>query len=738
VIGRLLGVMDRPDGGRKLHREATLMVGGLALALPLLILQVTWLAGHPNQERLFIALIIATAGFWLLGFVDDRRGLRPLTRLFASFLLFGTILMVEPKMAIRTIDLGAGLPRWDLGVLGIPFTMLCLAGVLNAINMADGRNGLVLGIAVCWAYGLGEYAHLHFQPFMHFLLISLVTVLIYNWSGRLFLGDAGSYVIGALLGLLTIYLYNEPRSEFPMAAAALWLMVPVLDCLRLIVHRLSVGRSPFSADLHHLHHYLSSRLPWRIALPLYLMVSAGPGFLALLWPASAFALLLLMPVLYLTLLAWLRRPSLLATAAQPLQRVLPLAAPAVRRARRHGRNRLLLVANDARFLVSHRLPLALAARESGYDVHIAAYPDDAVPIVERHGLPFHPIQFDRTGTSPLRDARTIWQFAGVVRNVAPQILHCVTIKPVVYGGLVARRLGVPGYVAAVSGLGQMFDANGPGSNLARELLHPLYRTALAHRNSRTIFQNRDDLDEFVAAGLVDPGRAALILGSGVDPAIFRPAPEEPGDPVVLLSGRLLWAKGVAVFAEAAAILRASGIGARFALAGAPPSHQPDAVPLEAIRAWEREGVLEWWGYHDDMPRIYDRCHIVCLPTHYREGVPKALIEAAASGRPIVTTDTAGCREICRDGRNGLLVPPRDPVALADALRRLIADGRLRRAMGMAGRRVAVAEFALAGVIERTLAIYRLLQAEAPVETAFEPAMLAANSPTVAPMKRSRA
>ena len=298
VIGRVLGVMDRPDGTRKLHGQATPLVGGLALALPLVILQASWLTGHPNQERLFAALLLATGGFWLLGFIDDRRGLRPLHRLVATFLLFGLILVVEPKMSLTALDFGGSLPRLELGIFAVPFTLVCLVGLLNAINMADGRNGLVLGIAVCWAYGLGEYAHFNFQPFMHFLLICLVTVLIYNWSGRLFLGDSGSYVVGALLGLVTIYLYNEPRSEFPMAAAALWLMMPVLDCLRLIVQRVSVGRSPFSADLHHLHHYLAARLPWQAALPLYLVISAGPGFMALIWPSTAFTLLLVVPALY--------------------------------------------------------------------------------------------------------------------------------------------------------------------------------------------------------------------------------------------------------------------------------------------------------------------------------------------------------------------------------------------------------------------------------------------------------
>ena len=204
---------------------------------------------------------------------------------------------------------------------------------------------------------------------------------------------------------------------------------------------------------------------------------------------------------------------MLVAAAEPLRRMLPSARL---QDSREGPKRLLLVANDAQFLVSHRLPLALAARDAGYEVHVAAYPDAAVPVLRRHGLPFHPIAFDRTGTSPVRDAWTIWQLARVIRKVAPSILHCVTIKPVVYGGLVARALDVPAFVGAVSGLGQMFDPDAPGSNLARELLHPLYRNALAHPNARTIFQNPDDLGGIPErrAGLARADRAHPGLGRG--------------------------------------------------------------------------------------------------------------------------------------------------------------------------------------------------------------------------------
>ncbi len=308
-LGRLLGVIDRPDGGRKQHVGPTPLVGGLALALPLIVLELTWLATHPSQERLFLGLLLATAGFWLLGYADDRYDLRPRHRIVAAILLFALILVIEPKMVLTQLYFGPPLWTVQLGVLAVPFTLLCLVGLTNAINMADGRNGVVLGIAICWAYGLSEYAHVLLQPYLYFLIVCLVTALVYNWSGRLFLGNSGSHMLGALLGLQTIYFYNDPRSDFPAAAAALWLLVPVLDCLRLFVVRLCQGRSPWSADLQHLHHHLNRRLPWHQALPTYLAVSAAPGFLALLWPQASFQLVLMTVALYIGILLWSRRPA---------------------------------------------------------------------------------------------------------------------------------------------------------------------------------------------------------------------------------------------------------------------------------------------------------------------------------------------------------------------------------------------------------------------------------------------
>ena len=379
------------------------------------------------------------------------------------------------------------------------------------------------------------------------------------------------------------------------------------------------------------------------------------------------------------------------------------AAAAAGTARRE--RRLLFVVNDTRFFVSHRLPLGAAARRAGYEVHLAALPDGKLDVLAAHGIVFHPLRVDRTGLNAWRELDLLRQLAGVIRRVDPDTVHCVTIKPVIYGGLLCRLLGVPAFVAAVSGLGYVFVARGASSALLRPLIRRLYRFVFSHPNSRVIFQNGDDRAELAALGLVRAERSVLIRGSGVDPTVYRPRPEPEGTPVVLLPARLLREKGIGEFVAAARLV---GPVARFVLVGDAPAHNRSCVPAAALQAWRDEGVVEWWGHREDMPEVYAAASIVCLPSH-REGLPKALLEAAACARPIVATDVPGCREVCRHGENGLLVPPRDPATLAAALAALLRDPALRRAMGERGREIALREFTVARVAERTLAVYRALE-----------------------------
>jgi glycosyltransferase involved in cell wall biosynthesis len=374
--------------------------------------------------------------------------------------------------------------------------------------------------------------------------------------------------------------------------------------------------------------------------------------------------------------------------------------------------RLLFVVNDTGFFLSHRLPVAIAAREAGFAVDLAALNTGGVDEIRAHRITYHPLAIDRTGINPARDFRLLWQLVRLIRAVRPTIMHTVTIKPVLYGGITARWLRVPSLVSAVSGLGLVFFGGDRKTSSVRWVVRALYRQALGHRNSCAIFQNPDDRRWIIDAGLTSSERTVLIRSSGVDIALFQPSPPPPGPPIVIMPARLLWPKGVGEFVEAGRLLRQDGVRIRMALVGEPAAHNPATVTQAAIESWVDQGAIEWWGYQPDMTQVYAQSHIVCLPSYYGEGVPRVLIEAAACGRPIVTTDFPGCREVVAHGVNGLLVPPRAPAALAKALRTLAGDCELRLEMGRRGRERAVAEFSLDRVVAATLAVYERLSINA--------------------------
>lgn len=277
-----------------------------------------------------------------------------------------------------------------------------------------------------------------------------------------------------------------------------------------------------------------------------------------------------------------------------------------------------------------------------------------------------------------------------------------------YGSLSARLAGVPAVVNAVSGLGYAFVAEGWLAERRRELMMGLYRMAFRHPRVSGIFQNREDVALFEAAGVVRPNQVVIIPGSGVDLDLFHPTPEPPGPPVVILPARMLWDKGVGDFVAAARLLKQRGVVLRAILVGDPDPENPRSVAIDQLRAWAAEGVVEWLGHRSDMAKVLEGCHVACLPSSYREGVPKSLLEAAAAGRPIVTTDVPGCRDVVTSGQNGFLVPPRNPSALADALERLVGDADLRVAFGVQGRLRAEREFGEAEVVAATMNLYQAI------------------------------
>jgi glycosyltransferase involved in cell wall biosynthesis len=374
----------------------------------------------------------------------------------------------------------------------------------------------------------------------------------------------------------------------------------------------------------------------------------------------------------------------------------PGAEPAFRRPR------VLIVVNVEWFFLSHRLPIALGLKRAGCDVEVAASVEqDRGGDIEAHGFPFTRLALTRGSTNPLHELATIWRLYRLYREKRPDVVHHVAVKPVLYGSLAARFARLPAVVNAVSGLGYLFS----GAGLRRHLATLAYRVCCLSRRNHFIFQNPEDRDGFIAAGVATPEQTVLIRGSGVDIEKFRPSPEPEGPPVVLMPARMLWDKGVAELIDAARLLRDRGRACRIILAGAPDLHNPRTVKPEELRGWEREGLIEWWDHQHDMASVFQRSTFVVLPS-YREGVPKALLEACAAGRAIVTTDVPGCREVVRHGENGLLVPARDSRALADAIDELASNPARRDLMGQAGRAMAVAQFSETAVVDATLRLYR--------------------------------
>jgi glycosyltransferase involved in cell wall biosynthesis len=374
-----------------------------------------------------------------------------------------------------------------------------------------------------------------------------------------------------------------------------------------------------------------------------------------------------------------------------------------------AKQRLMLVVNDLRYFISHRLPIAQAALKSGLDVHVAygELGGAEVGALNALGLTLHFVPIQRGGTNPFADLRSVILLWTLFRRVRPDLVHLVTIKPVLYGGIAARLARVPAVVSAMAGLGFVFiEQGGVKAAVLRRVIKPLFGWALGHPHQTLIFQNPDDRDRVLAMTKVSLQQVRLIRGSGIDLKTSTLVSEPEGIPIVAMASRLLRDKGVLEFVDSARLLRKRGVSARFWLIGEPDLANPASVTPEEVAAWQAEGVVECLGHRKDVPSLYAQAHIVTLPSYYGEGLPKSLIEATACGRAVVTTDMPGCRDAIVPDVSGLLVPPRDAVALADALERLVQDSDLRQSMGQSGRALAEREFGIAKVVAAHLQIYK--------------------------------
>jgi glycosyltransferase involved in cell wall biosynthesis len=347
---------------------------------------------------------------------------------------------------------------------------------------------------------------------------------------------------------------------------------------------------------------------------------------------------------------------------------------------------VVVAANDGWNIVNYRAGLIRALKAAGFGVAVLASDGPHVSAIEQLGAEFHPVAMSPRGTSPIADLGVVARYVRVLRAVRPAAFLGFTAKPNIYGSIAARLCGVP-VINNVSGLGTVFTRQ----SLLRRLVETLYGIAL--RQSATVFfQNRDDLALFERAGLVSPAQTALLPGSGVDLAHFAPAERTVASEqaTFLLAARLLWDKGIGEFVEAARRLRGR---ARFQILGIVEPESSAAVTLDQLRAWHAEGVIEYLGAAEDVRPAFATADCVVLPSYYREGVPRVLLEASAMAIPVITTDAPGCREAVEDGVTGLLCQPRSVDSLVEALKRMSGTAPAQRqAMGSAARKKMETDF----------------------------------------------
>lgn len=372
--------------------------------------------------------------------------------------------------------------------------------------------------------------------------------------------------------------------------------------------------------------------------------------------------------------------------------------------------KLLLFVNVDWFFISHRLPVAVEAINQGFEVHIATTITNHSNLLKQNGLIVHHINLHRSriGISILRE---LWNFFSIVKSVNPDIVHLVTSKPVLLGGVVARLAGVPAVVSAISGLGFIFSNQSLSSVICRKVISLLYRLALGHGNQKVIFQNIDDQLKITQITKILPDNSILIHGSGVDLSLYSMKPFNTGVPIILLATRLLESKGVKEFVRASKLVNATTVRARFVLVGEVDLLNPESIQQQELDQWDRDGIIEVWGYRKNMHNILPLASIVVLPSYYGEGLPKILIEAAACGRAVITTNHPGCRDAIENNVTGLLIPIRDANAIAEAVSSLLDNPIYCKEMGYAGRKLAERKYSIEKVCEAHMRIYQDLLAE---------------------------
>lgn len=370
--------------------------------------------------------------------------------------------------------------------------------------------------------------------------------------------------------------------------------------------------------------------------------------------------------------------------------------------------KILIIVNRAEFLLSHRYEICLALLRNGAEVHVGCPPNSVVVSQFRSdGIHYHPIEFYADSLLPHKFILSIFEISKVIKLIKPDLVHSIAMKPVLCGGIASRLCGVPAVVSSVSGLGLMYSSPEVKYRFLRKCLTPFLAFCFRHKNHVVVLQNDNDRETLVNREILSKRDSVMIRGSGVDLDRFSYVPEPAGIPVVLFASRLLKDKGLIDLVQAIKILRSQNVELRLLVAGLPDPLSPNSLSEEVLDDWSQAGLIERLGFCDDMSTLLKQANIFCFPSFYGEGVPKVILEAAASGRAVVTTNHPGCRDAV-SGNTGLLVPIRNPQALAMSLLRLLEDDELRSEMGKNARVLAERSFSVDTVVKKHIDIYQSL------------------------------
>lgn len=370
--------------------------------------------------------------------------------------------------------------------------------------------------------------------------------------------------------------------------------------------------------------------------------------------------------------------------------------------------RLLYVVNVDWFFISHRLCIAEKALKNGWEVIVASEDSGRSEEITAKGIIFIPFPFSRSGTNPLVELNLLLKFKKLYKDLSPDLVHHITLKPVIYGSLAAKLTKIPAVVNAVSGLGYNFTDN--NKSIISNIMVKLMKIGFKHRKISFIFQNKDDYKELRLLKVLNAHNSInFIKGSGVDLKHFNYSSQPVSGRVkILFPVRMLWDKGVQELRDASEILKDEFYTQiQFVLVGLADIDNKAGVSASYLNDWQNGDYVTWLGYQTNMVSLYQNSNIVVLPS-YREGMPKTLIEACATGRPIVTSNAIGCKECVDEGINGFKVPVKNSVELAKALKTLIINKDLRQIMGENSRRKAELEFDQIDVVNRHIKIYNYL------------------------------